>query len=182
MSANIDATLVRKFKCFENFTDAETESVTQRLAAVQLEPGQVLFEQGQEGDSLYLVVSGEIEIRIRVPGGEDRVLSALEAGAIFGELSLLLNQVRTAGAVAKTPVTLWKMTHDEFEAALNRGDDWAAKFLLATSRVLALRLETLDKELVELIGSMRKAETPSPASRVAELEGLRKRLFSEWSF
>lgn len=51
-------------------------------------PGAVLFEEGQPGDHMYVVQSGEIEIRRQV-GETERLIAVLSAGEFFGEMAIL---------------------------------------------------------------------------------------------
>ena len=67
--------------------------------------GAVLFEEGQPGRDMYIIVSGEIEIRRQV-GGSERVLAVLPAGEFFGEMAILNGRPRSATAVARTGVSV----------------------------------------------------------------------------
>ena len=71
---------------------------------IHLEPGQVLFKQGDRGDLVYVVESGEIEIvRTRDDNTEEQV-ATIEAGNYFGELAPMFGLQRSAGARAVGPV------------------------------------------------------------------------------
>lgn len=182
MSINGRAVRVREFRCFESLSDGEATAVAPHLELMQLAAGQELFHQGDPGDSVYLLLAGQVEIRIAVPGQDDRVLSVLESGAIFGEVSLLLNQPRTATAVAVTDIEVWRVAREFFQTALERHEAWAVKFLLAVSRALAQRLGTADEELVGIITDMHHDRDKPQAAKAHELEQLRNRLFTQWSF
>ena len=68
--------------------------------AVELAPGEVLFEQGDRGDLVYVVESGEVEIfRVRDDGTEELV-TEIEPGGYFGELAPMFGLRRSAGARA----------------------------------------------------------------------------------
>jgi putative ABC transport system ATP-binding protein len=70
---------------------------------VSLDAGQVLFEQGDRGDLVYMVEDGEIEIyRNRADGSEEHV-ALIGPGNYFGELGPMLNLPRSASARARTP-------------------------------------------------------------------------------
>lgn len=182
MSAKLNANVLQCFRCFEPLSDEEAEVAAAQMEAVRLTHGQTLFEQRETGDSVYLRRSGRIEIEVNVPGQADRLLATLDGGAILGEISVLLSEPRTAAAVAKGETELSRVGRSEFHAALERGEIWAHKFLLAISEVLAHRLAALDQELVQLIAGPRKDEEQPLGTRVAELEHLRTRLFTKWSF
>ncbi|HEY8240066.1 MAG TPA: YhjD/YihY/BrkB family envelope integrity protein [Kiritimatiellia bacterium] len=65
-----------------------------------LEPGQALFEEGDEGHEMFYVQAGSVELR---KGGQ--VLRVMKPGDYFGEMSMLLGAPRSAGAVAVQPDT-----------------------------------------------------------------------------
>ena len=74
---------------------------------MELAPGEVLFEQGDPGDLVYVVESGDVEIfRVRDDGTDERV-TEITAGGYFGELAPMFGLRRAAGARAgQAPVVL----------------------------------------------------------------------------
>ncbi len=168
------------FQPFEGLTEDEAAAVAGALRRVTLAPGQTLFSQGDEGSSAYLVVSGQVGIQTE-GDGTDHELVTLGAGATLGQLGLLLGQARSTSVVARGDVELWEITQGALEQGLARGDAWATRFLLAAARALAERLGAVSDELVGLLDAG-ESNREAPAPRVAELERLRGRLFSEWSF
>ncbi|HEY5171016.1 MAG TPA: ATP-binding cassette domain-containing protein [Acidimicrobiia bacterium] len=82
-----------------DFAERDPEEVT-------LSPGEVLFNQGDRGDFVYVVEEGDVEVyRERADGGEE-VLAVLGAGQYFGELGPILNLPRSASARAQSPCRL----------------------------------------------------------------------------
>jgi CRP-like cAMP-binding protein len=88
----------------------------------------------------------------------------------------------SATAIARSAVWLWRLPAPTLRSAMDAGEAWVAKFLLATVQVLAQRLVVMNQAVADLIVELRQAETNAPAARVAELEKLRNRLNTEWSF
>jgi len=74
--------------------------------AVTLAPGEVLFEQGDRGDLVYMVEEGEVEIYQIHSGGAEELLTVVAAGNYFGELGPMLNLPRSARARARTACRL----------------------------------------------------------------------------
>jgi putative ABC transport system ATP-binding protein len=77
---------------------------------VTLDAGQVLFEQGDQGDLVYVVEDGEIEIARQLAGGGEEILNRMGRGAYFGELAPLFALRRSATARATAPTTLTAYT------------------------------------------------------------------------
>jgi CRP-like cAMP-binding protein len=107
--------------------------------------GTVLFEEGQPGDYMYVVQSGEVEIR-RMVGETERVLAILTPGEFLGEMAILNGRPRSATAVVRTPARLLVIEGKTFEAMLRARPEIALRIIKA----LALRLEGANQQ-VELL-------------------------------
>jgi CRP-like cAMP-binding protein len=86
---------------------------------VAFAPGAVIVEEGQPGDSFFLVESGEVEVSTRASGSK-LVLSRMSRGAIFGEGTAFSGKPRTATVVALGPVEAVRFDDAELEALLDR--------------------------------------------------------------
>jgi CRP/FNR family transcriptional regulator, cyclic AMP receptor protein len=179
----IDSALVHRFSCFESLDAEQIAEFAHHLQEVRLSSGEVLFRQGDQGDSIYLLLSGQILIKLEAPAPNDGMLAALGPGSILGEMGPLLNKPRTATAIASAESNLWRISAHAFQAALAHGDMWAKAFLLASAQVLGRRVMGLNEELVRLSAELRKhSAQPQVRKAVAEIEQLRTRLLTEWSF
>ncbi len=79
---------------FGDLDPASLHTLIRRVRAVSLEPGQILFRQGDPANSLYVVVEGAV---VPIAEGEPRrKLAVLEQGAFFGEIGLVTKQPRNA--------------------------------------------------------------------------------------
>jgi CRP/FNR family transcriptional regulator, cyclic AMP receptor protein len=179
----IDYATVQRFGCFQSLNADQLAAFASELEDVRLSAGKVLFNQGDPGDSIYLLVSGEITIKLCSPSPDDHTLAKLGDGAILGEMGPLLNAARTATAIAATESHLWRISASAFHEALRRGEAWATGFLLATAQVLGKRVLILNEELVRLSEKLHhNVAQPQIRKAVAEIEELRKRLATEWQF
>ena len=99
------------------FGDLE-ESELRRLAGIAREttlaPGETLFEQGEESDGLYIVITGIVRIFLTAVDGREATISLLEDGEMIGEISLLDGLPRSAGAAALTETKLIFIPHHPF--------------------------------------------------------------------
>ena len=96
-------------------------------------PGTVLFEEGQPGDYMYVVQSGEVEIRRQV-GETERVLAVLPAGEFFGEMAILNGRPRSATAVVRTTARLLVIEGRTFEAMLRARPEIAMRIIKSLAR------------------------------------------------
>ncbi len=108
---------LNKLALFRSMTPAQVAEVVDNLESVNLEGEQRLFTQGEEGDSLYIVLSGKILIRSG-PEGEEKTLATFSRGDIFGEESLIYSQPRSASAMAAGPTQLLRLDKDRLENLL----------------------------------------------------------------
>ncbi len=95
-------------------TNHEPETVT--LAA-----GEVLFEQGTMGDSIYIVAEGEVELVRELASGQEEIVKVAQPGDYFGEMGPLFALPRTATARAGTDATVVGYTVQAFREMLGAG-------------------------------------------------------------
>lgn len=100
---------------FANLPGELLESLEPELEPVELVPGESLFRQGDTGDALYVLVAGELEVRIATDAGADVVVDRLQPGASVGEMALVAGHERTASVVAATPARLARLARQGFE-------------------------------------------------------------------
>lgn len=122
-----------------------TDSLLDRFAR-DYEPGAVLFREGEPGDFMYVIQSGEVEIR-RTIGEVERVLAVLPAGEFFGEMALINQRPRSATAVVRRPSRLLVIEGRTFEAMIRGKTEIAVRMI----RTLAGRLERANQQIEILL-------------------------------
>ncbi|NRA98385.1 MAG: Crp/Fnr family transcriptional regulator [Rhodobacteraceae bacterium] len=80
---------------------------------VELEKGEVLFEQEDEGDALYAIEAGRVEISVLSEDGRKLVLDVMGAGSVLGEIALFDPGPRTASVSALEPTILRRVRNDD---------------------------------------------------------------------
>lgn len=178
MAATIGRNEVRRLPYFTDLNEADAERAAHLMSPVNLESGEHLFRQGDDGGWIYILIYGEIEISARVGTGDASVLCTLYAPALLGEMALLLDEPRTATATATADCVLWQISREEIKRALERGDMWATRLLMAMTKILAARLADTNRQLVTTIHSSRRN---TDRHLVDMLEDLRQRLYADLS-
>ncbi|MGI8801089.1 MAG: Crp/Fnr family transcriptional regulator [Solirubrobacteraceae bacterium] len=177
MTEHPHAAATRAVPCLADLTDEEAAAAAPHLLIRSLAPGEVLFRQGDPGASVYVLVSGEVEIR--VPGTDgDHELATIGPGTFVGEFALLADTRRTRSVVAGSQAELWELPRADFESALASGEPWATRFLMSVARELARQMLAVDRQIAALM----EADRDQPSARVRELEKLRRQLSGEWKF
>ena len=101
---------------FRMFTRDELVAVVQQMQLLSFEPGEILLMQGQPGDSLYVIASGEVRVFATDAQGRLVQRPRMQAPAFFGEIALLRGGARTATVTAASPVAVLALTHDGLQA------------------------------------------------------------------
>jgi cAMP-dependent protein kinase regulator len=100
---------------FSDLARAPFESMLRKFARVALHPGDVVVEEGKQGDSFFAIASGVVRVERATPGGAPRVIAEMKEGEFFGEMSLLARCPRLASVVAVTECELLKLGRSDLE-------------------------------------------------------------------
>lgn len=103
--------------------------------------GSVIFKKGEPGDTMFVVASGEVDIL-----AEGKVVDSLSEGDLFGEMSLIDKQNRSADAVARTDCSIICID----EARFLFMTDHTPRFALQVMRLVAARLRDRMADLEKL--------------------------------
>jgi CRP/FNR family cyclic AMP-dependent transcriptional regulator len=106
--------------------------------AVSYTAGQAIFEEGQGGDQMYVVLEGEVDLFIR-----GRPVETVGEGGVLGEMALLESAPRSASAVARSNCKLVPVTQKRFHLLVQHTPDFALQIM----RVMASRLRAMDARL-----------------------------------
>ena len=115
---------------------------------VEFTAGEFIFNEGDLGMEMYIIHEGKIEI-LKDIQGEQRQLAVLEKGDFFGEMSILEDLPRTAGARAIGEVKLLLINGATFDQMLRTNPEIAVRMM----RKLSRRLRETDRLLRELPGA-----------------------------
>ena len=111
-----------------------------------LPAGEKVFLQDDAGGTMYLVRSGLIDILMF-----GRVLETVGADGIFGEMSLIDDDPRSASAVCSKPSSLLALSHGDFHHLINKHPDLGKTLPLNLSRTISRRLRTTGRYLEWLL-------------------------------
>jgi CRP/FNR family transcriptional regulator len=128
--------LLRRAPLFEGLDEAATRELEAGATDVQLGRGERLFEEGDEGDSLYVVLDGKIKLTRASVDGRENLISVIGPGEMFGELSLFDPRPRTMSASAVTDVRMAALAHEFLRTWLNGRPDVGMHLLAALARRL----------------------------------------------
>lgn len=108
---------------------------------------QIIFKEGDNGDWIYVVDEGEVEISKNV-GGQRVSIETLKEGDIFGEMAYIDKQPRSATATAKGKTVVGIIDRDFFDTEFNKISADLQKVL----RTVAFRLRKVTQSSVDAQG------------------------------
>lgn len=94
---------LRQCALFAHVDDDGLRGIAGSMRRRRFRRNEVIFHQGDPGDSLHIVASGAVKIVLPSTEGEEAIIATLRAGDFFGELALLDGATRSATAVALEP-------------------------------------------------------------------------------
>jgi serine phosphatase RsbU (regulator of sigma subunit) len=114
-------TLFKNIPWLGDLPSEELDHLAATLQIVALQPGEILFREGELGESLFIVLEGQLDVLLALGSSDEKPIAQLGAGEFIGEMSLLIpGRARTASVRAAKAARLWKMTHVDFDALLVR--------------------------------------------------------------
>jgi len=148
---------------FQAFSGNSLKALANLAISRELQEGEAVFQEGDEGDRVYIIDRGEVSIVKR-----DRVLAVLPEGQMFGEMALFEREKRSAGAVATRPTTLYGIKNGEFLAFLFEHPQAGARFLFETVLEMSRRLRTTSEYLTTVFETGKIVGTALPPGEMTE--------------
>ncbi len=136
---------LRQVWLFSELSDDQLESISTFTFNKSFEPGELIVVEGQTGNGLYVIVSGNVEVLKGDVGENPRLLAKRGAGDVFGEMALLGEWPRTASVRALDTVQCLGIDRWVFLSQLERQPQVTIKML----QILAQRLRDSDARFSE---------------------------------
>jgi uncharacterized membrane protein len=148
----IDPTILKSVPIFQLFDDEELRDLTAEIEERSYVSGQNIFRVGDAGGDMHVVLSGNVQTFIVDEDGKRVVLAEVGPGEMFGELSLLDSEPRSASAVATVPTRTCLIERGDLTRLFTKKPHAALDVLTVLSR----RLRKTDQML-----SQRVARNPN---------------------
>ena len=139
--------LLKQVMIFRDLDDAELAQVAEVCKEEKFVSGEYIFHEGEHGNRLYLIVSGEVRISRDVPGSGEEALAVLKPGALFGEMAVFDRSERSTHAISNGGTTVLTINRADFEMLLDFNREMAYKVLWAVVRLLSSRLRSTNDSL-----------------------------------
>ena len=134
---------------FGNLLTTELTMLADLFTFKTYSAGEVVFDEGNVGDSMYVIAEGSVEVLRKNPSGELQPIAVLQAPQFFGEMSLIDKEYRSATVRANEGAKLLQLTNENlhvFARNYRNGFTWV---VVNIARVLSTRLREVNRRLSE---------------------------------
>lgn len=170
-----DASFLSRIKLFATLDDDERNVLAQVCTHRVVDDGETVFSAGEPGDSMFMVMSGSVELFVKDTAGQKIVLTTAHTNDHFGELSLLDGGSRTAGARAVERTELVSLDRDDLLMLFKKRPEAALDMLAAvggmTRKANALLRQRVVKNVNEQVATSRDNIVLRVADWVANFSG-----------
>ncbi|KAJ0060913.1 hypothetical protein NL108_001766, partial [Boleophthalmus pectinirostris] len=144
---------IQKNDFLKRLDDEQTAMMVELLVLSKFNPGDEVIKEGSEGDSMYIVAAGELQV---TQARQD--LRTLTTGDVFGELAILYNCKRTATVKAKTAVRLWCMERQTYRTIITNKSKKKREQLMGFLKTARTLKDLNDVQLSKIIDSMEEVK------------------------
>jgi CRP-like cAMP-binding protein len=141
--------LLRSMDLFSDLDDSELSKIARLLKEHKVSENEVIFNQGDPGDGLYIILQGRVRIATTDSFGRERVLAFYGPGEFFGDMAVLTGAPRSASASASADGRLLQLRKDDFDVlvATNVG------VMRAMMRVMVERQAAMNTRVTQEVGA-----------------------------
>ena len=142
MNLNEEVELLKGVPIFSKIEPAKLKLLAFTSERVNFAAGQEVCHQGDQGDTMYVILGGLADVLIDSASGQIAV-AEMKKNSFFGEIAILCDVPRTATVVAKSPLVVLRIAKDTFFRLVTEFPQMAVEIM----RELALRLERTNAQL-----------------------------------
>ncbi|WP_416900107.1 MAG: cyclic nucleotide-binding domain-containing protein [Minwuia sp.] len=142
MSLNEEVDLLRQIPMFQKVEQSKLKLLAFTSERLVFQPDQTVCEQGEPGDSMYVIVDGAADVIVNLPNGPLTV-ATLKKNSFFGEIAILCDVPRTATVKATSKLTTLRITKDLFYRLVSEFPQMTIEIM----REIAARLDRTTQDL-----------------------------------
>ncbi|MDA3940245.1 MAG: cyclic nucleotide-binding domain-containing protein [Spirochaetia bacterium] len=150
---------LRSIPFFEELSDDEIISISRYCTSTLIEPGQILFNEGDPADKFYIIMSGEVEVWKAFGTDDEDMLAIHGNGKLFGEMALIDNLPRSATVKTKTHTRLLQIGEHDFQNMIRENSSVAFSIVRSLSSMVRKSNETFLEDLKERNMELEKANS-----------------------
>jgi hypothetical protein len=140
----VNAQMLRRIKILATMTTPQLEVFCKYVQLEEIPERTVLVRQGEVGDCMYMILQGELRVRVMI-SQKEKILTTLEPGDFFGDVSLFDHGPRSADVIANADSILLKLHSTDFQKLCTGAPDVASPLLVSIGRTLTARIRADNK-------------------------------------
>ena len=141
--------LLRSMDLFGELGEGELARIARLLKEHKVSENEVIFNQGDPGDGLYIVLQGRVRIATTDSFGRERVLAFYGPGEFFGDMAVLTGAPRSATASASSDARLLQLRKDDFDVLVATN----ISVMRAMMQVMVERQAAMNTRLTQEVGA-----------------------------
>ena len=163
--------LLQSVSLFWDLTEKELGYISEKMVLRHYEAGQMILLEASEGEHCFFVTEGSVKITRLSKKGREVILAILSDGDIFGEMSLLDGEFRSANVVALDDTEVLTLNRNDFLLVLKNYPQIAIRLL----KEMAHRLRKSDRQIASLSLSDAEKRIAICILRIADEKGVIKK-------
>jgi CRP/FNR family transcriptional regulator, cyclic AMP receptor protein len=153
------AALLARTEVFADLSQRELDEVAQVAVPRSWQRGEVIFREGDPGDTCYLIKDGAVILTREHQDGRMIALAELRTGGMFGELAMFRGETRSATAEAIEDTTAVALLAPDLQRLVRRNPEIASKLLAALAERVGRTTERLLQQSFQTVASALLAQT-----------------------
>lgn len=158
---------LRHFEILTHFSDEQIDLLATCTSMVRYSKGAKILSEGEEGQDVFLIDSGEVEIRRQTPFGH-YPFARLKAGDVFGETSFIDGQPRSGDAFVTEDAVIFPLNALALAPVIEDNPRWALALYWALWKSLSRKLRLTNETLADFFSGARKKAPIQPVPRQSE--------------
>ncbi|HEY1406980.1 MAG TPA: GGDEF domain-containing protein [Spirochaetota bacterium] len=171
--------ILRNIEIFSNLGEEKLSHLYTHMRHRSFPAGSRLFNEGDPGEELFVIIKGSVSIIVNIPDGKELVISEIGEGNFFGEMSIIEQAPRSAGCRTNCDTECLSLHADAFNSLIVNHPEVAGEIMKRMLAITAGRLVTIGSFLSQMVQwgeSSRKRAITDPAT------GLFNRRYMDDSF
>lgn len=133
--------LLKSTHLFSGLDNKVITKIIDSSEIIKYKHGDLVVREGDEGDSLFVIISGSVNVT-KVINSQEHILAVLNEGDAFGEISLLINQPRTATVLSLEKSELLKISRKDLEPIMKEH----SSLIVCLNKIMGTRISILEDD------------------------------------
>lgn len=143
------ADFIMEIPLFDELKSHELGIVADHMNFFEIEEGEVLFKEGDQGDYVCFVLKGGLDVVKETEPGKTVTIATISRKRSIGEMSVIDNTTRSATAIARSKTSLVALPQKSFNAILERHPKTGIKILKGIARLMSMNMRKTSSRLAD---------------------------------